>query len=103
MNLVLRTLFDTATEVPTVFVNEAGTRVVASYGPSGIELEIVVLEQALGLSAKAGQPHRLIAPSVQEAMDFLIEVEGHRQRTNTPLIRLPNRHAKLSGRSVGTC
>lgn len=90
---ILAHLYDAATEVPTVYIDEDLQTLTALYGETGLFVEFIVVEQALRVKPRNGQPHVLIAPSLREAMDFLSEIEGHRQMTCTPLMKHPNRHA----------
>lgn len=96
----LRFLFNAGEEIPTVYVNDARNAVTAIYGQSGLALNFAIVERSLRVSAKFGKSNRFVAPSIVEVMAFLTELEGHRQRTCTPLMRHPNRHAARHGASA---
>ncbi len=99
----LRFLFDAAEEIPTVYIDDAQKSVIAVYGQSGLVLDFSIVEQSLRVSLKFGKANRFVAPSIDEVMAFLTELEGHRQRTCTPLMRHPNRHAARLGASAKFC
>lgn len=85
-------LYEAGTKLPTVFVDEEAQKLEAVYEDTGLSLVFVVVKQALRVKPKSGSSNVLIAPSLRDAMDFLCELEGHRQGTCTPLMKHPNRY-----------
>lgn len=91
---LLTELYSCVEEQPTLYVSEKNDKVVASYRQGEPMLIFHVLKEALRVSLKRGSRRELICPSTQEAVRFMIELEGARQKTKEPVLRLATRHAQ---------
>jgi hypothetical protein len=90
---VLTYLFGAANEIPTIYIDELQQTLTAEYGETNIFLKFIVVEQALRTRCRNGNSNILISPSLQEAMELLCEIEGHRQMTWSPIMRHPTKYA----------
>lgn len=93
---ILTYLFAAGNEIPTIYIDELQQTLTAEYGETNIFLKFIVVEQALRTRCRNGNSNVLITPSLQEAMELLCEIEGHRQMTWKPLMRHPTKYALKS-------